>query len=373
MIPPTKGEPMKRRELLTVGAAGIAASAFPKPAISQNRLEWRMVTSWPKGLPGLGTGAEKLAEKITALSGGRLTIKVYAAGELVPALQCFDAVANGTADMAHDASYYHLQKSEACAFFTAFPMGLTADELSSWVHYGGGQALWDELYAGFGIKGFLAGNTGTQMLGWFKKEIRTLDDLKGLKFRAPGNGGRVLAKLGATVVVLPGGEIFPALQSGAIDGAEWVGPPNDMALGFHQVCKYYYSPGYHEPGAGLQLMVNKAKFDALPADLQALVATAAQASHDDMLAYYNATSGPALRSLVQDHGVQLKIMPNEVMTAMGNASNEILMEIMEKDAITKKIAESYLKFRGQVIPWTRVGEQQYLQARMLPYTYGRPK
>jgi TRAP-type mannitol/chloroaromatic compound transport system substrate-binding protein len=364
----------RRRFLLGTAAAGAgvaaAASALPKPAISQGIMEWRMVTSWPKGLPGVGTGAQRVADWITEASGGRLRVTLYAAGELVPALGGFDAVSQGTADMCHDASYYHLGKSEGFAFFTAFPWGFTAAEISAWINYGGGQQLWDELAAPFNIKAWIAGNTGTQMLGWFRNEINSVSDLRGLKFRTPGNQAKILSKLGVTVVTLPGGEIFPALQSGAIDAAEWIGPANDLALGFHQVAKFYYSPGYHEPGAALQLMVNRQKYEALPADLQRIVRMAALAGHDDCMAEYNALNGPALQTLVQRHGVQLRSLPRDVLIACGNAANEVLTELREgPDQMTRRIIESYLGFRSQVMPWTRVGEQAFMQSRLLPFPH----
>jgi len=343
------------------------------PAIAQERREWRMVTSWPKGLPGLGAGAERLAANITAMSGGRLTVRVYGAGELVPALECFSAVANGTAQMGHDGAYYHTGKSEGSAFFTAFPFGLTADEMQAWVMYGNGQQLWDELYAPFGIRGFLAGSTGTQMLGWFKREIRSLSDLEGLKFRAPGNQGRVLQKLGVTPVSLAGGDIYPALQSGAIDGAEWIGPYNDLALGFYQVCKYYYAHGYHEPGAALQLMINEAAWRTLTPELQSIVKAACAQAYTDMLAEFNARSGPALRTLVQKHGVIVRALPEEVLLACGEKSNEVLNEIYAADRspnrIVQRIIEDFLAFREQVMPWTRIGEQAFLNARRLPFEF----
>jgi len=362
---------VKRRDFITAaGAATVAAAATPvaaqAPAIVTGKQEWRMVTSWPKGLPGVGSGAERLARNIEKLTDGRITVKVFAAGELVPALQCFDAVREGTAELGHDAAYYHLSKSEATAFVCAFPFGMTANELDAWVHHGGGQALWDELYAGFGLKGFLAGNTGTQMFGWFRREINTVADLKGLKMRTPGNNGRLLTKLGGTVVVVPGGEIFSNLQSGAIDAAEWIGPVNDLALGFYQVAPFYYSPGYHEPGTGLQLMINKAKFDSLPNDLKLALQFAAQAMNNDMLAEYNALNGQALATLVQKHNVQLRRLSPEILEAMGGAANEVLNEVYAKaDPITKKIIESYLKFMGEVMPWSRVGEFTYQQTRDL--------
>lgn len=361
---------MKRRSVLKAAAVG-GGAALAAPAISKGLREWRMVTSWPKGLPGLGTGAERLAANITAMTGGRITVKVYAAGELVPATECFSAVASGTAQLGHDGAYYHTGKSEGAAFFTAFPFGFTADEISAWVKYGNGQTLWDELYAPFGLRGLLAGNTGTQMLGWFRREIRSVEDLKGLKFRAPGNQGRVLQKLGVTPVTLPGGEIFPALQSGAIDGAEWVGPYNDLALGFYQVCKYYYSHGYHEPGAALQLMINEQAWQSLDAELQAIVRAACDAAYTDMLAEYNARSGPALRTLVEKHGVIVKGLPEDVLLACGEKSNEVLNEIHAADKspnrIVQRIIEDFLAFRAEVIPWTRVGEQAFLNARRLPF------
>ncbi|MEZ5648277.1 MAG: TRAP transporter substrate-binding protein, partial [Alphaproteobacteria bacterium] len=301
---------IKRRQFLkgsTIAAgaavASAAASSFPKPALSQGKMEWRMVTSWPKGLPGVGSGAERLAERIGKLTDGRLTVKVYAAGELVPALECFASVSNGTAEMGHDASYYHLGKHRCTAFFTSVPFGLTAGEMTAWVNYGGGQEVWDELYGQFGIKAFQAGNTGCQALGWYRKEIKSASDYKGLKKRMPGLGGEVLKKLGGTVVTVPGGEIFQALQSGTVDAAEWIGPYNDLTLGFYQVAKYYYAPGFHEPGSVLELMVNKTKYDALPNDLKEIIKIACQASHDDILAEYNMRNGPALETLTSKHGV----------------------------------------------------------------------
>ena len=363
---------MRRRSLLKAAVLG-GTAAVAAPAISRGLLEWRMVTAWPKGLPGLGAGAERLAASITAMSGGRLAIKVYAAGELVPALECFGAVASGTAQLGHDAAYYHTGKTEGAPFFTAFPFGFTAAEMDAWVKFGNGQKLWDELYAPFGIRAFHAGSTGTQMLGWFRKEIHSLADLKGLKFRAPGNQGRVLQKLGVTPVSLPGGEIFPALQSGAIDAAEWIGPYNDLALGFYQVCRYYYSPGYHEPGPNLQLMINERAWQSLTPDLQEIVRSASAAATRDMLAEYNARSGPALRTLVKDPGVIVRPLPEEVLMACGEKSNEVLNEIYaaddSPDRIVRRIIDDFLAFRKDIIPWTRIGEQAYMNARRLPFEF----
>jgi TRAP-type mannitol/chloroaromatic compound transport system substrate-binding protein len=364
---------IKRRQFLaqaTTAAAGVAASALAKPAIAQQRLEWKMVTSWPKGLAGVATGAERLAQRIGDLSGGQLTVKVYAAGELVPALQVLDAVSSGTAEMGHDASYYHIGKAPAAGFYTAVPFGMNAQELNGWVYFGGGQELWDELYQPFGLKAFLAGNTGEQMGGWFRKEITSIDNLKGLKFRMPGQGGEVLTKLGVTVVTLPGGEIFQNLQSGAIDGTEWVGPYNDLALGFYKVAKFYYWPGFHEPGSALQCTINKSKWDALSPQLQQIISAACSAENNLMLAEFNGRSGPALETLVREHGVELRQFPKAVLTAFGKASGELMQELWDKgDDITKKICASYFKFRRQAVLWTRVGDQAYANARLLEFPY----
>jgi len=370
----TTAAPQRRQFLTAAGLATAgavaAASTFPAPALAQERREWKMVTSWPKGLPGLGTGAQRVADKITALSGGRITVQLFAGGELVPPLEVFDAVANNTAELGHDAAYYHIKKSPAAAFFTAVPMGLVADEINAWVYWGGGQELWDELYDGFGLKGFPAGNTGCQMGGWYRKEIGGVDDLKGLKFRMPGLGGQALQKLGATVVLLPGSEIFQNLQSGAIDGTEWVGPYNDLSLGFFQVAPYYYWPGFHEPGSMLECIVNKSEYAKLPDDLKQLVAIVCQSENDYMLAEFNGRSAPALKKLVGEHGVKLRQFPRSVLEAFGKASGEVMEELVsDGDAMTKTIAEAFFKFRSEIMAWTRISDQGYTNARLLPYNY----
>src|SRR6056297_1238805 len=250
---------IQRRKFLSgaaLGGAAAAAAPLATPAIAQDRRELSMVTTWPKNFPGLGTGAQRLADRITAATDGRITVNLYAAGELVGAFESFDAVAAGNADMWHGASYYWQGKSPGFAFFTAVPFGMTATENDAWLYHAGGQDLWDELGAQFNIKAMPAGNTGVQMGGWFRNEVTSVDDFNGLKFRMPGLGGEVLRKLGAAVQALPGGEIFPALQSGAIDATEWVGPWNDLAFGFFRVAPYYYYPGFHEPGSTLECGIN---------------------------------------------------------------------------------------------------------------------
>lgn len=367
---------MKRRDFLKntalagAGAAVAAASSFPKPAIAQGTMEWRMVTSWPKGLPGVFAGAERVAKRIEEASDGRLKIKVYGGGEIVPPLQVWDAVSSGTAEMGHDASYYHTSKTMATAFFCAVPFGMTQVEHNAWIQFGGGQKVWDEIYANFNLKGFLCGNTGTQMGGWFRKEVKSVADFQGLKFRMPGLGGEVLKKLGATVVLLPGGEVFAALQSGAIDGTEWIGPYNDLSLGFYKVAPYYYWPGIHEPGPALQLTVNKEKYDALPKDLQAIIAAVAGEENGMMASEYFHGSSVALETLVRKHGVKLRQFSRDILMELGKASGEVIQEQLDGgDEHTKKVAEHFLKSRKQLMRWTRIADQGFANARLLKFSY----
>ena len=364
---------MKRRDFLkgaaVAGAAGVAASTLATPALAQGVRELKMVTTWPKNFPGLGTGAQRLADNITAMSKGSLTIKLYAGGELVPPLESFDAVSNGTADMYHGAEYYWQGKSKAFNFFTAVPFGLTANEMDAWTNFGGGQELWDELSAQFNVKAFAAGNTGVQMGGWFNKEIKSLEDYKGLKIRMPGLGGEVLRRIGAAAVTLPGGEIYPALQSGAIDATEWVGPWNDLAFGFYKVTKYYYWPGFHEPGSTLACGINKTVWDSLSAEHQAIVKAACADENNRMYSEFNAKNGDALDTLVNKHGVQLREMPKDVMQAIGTASGEVVREAGQTDAISKKVYDSFYDFRTKAIRYAKVSEQAYANARLLPFKY----
>ena len=346
---------------LAAGAA-TAASALATPALSQGKMELKMVTTWPKNFPGLGTGAQRVADRITAMTEGRITVKLYAAGELVPPFESFDAVSTGTADMYHAADYYWQGKHKGYNYFCAVPLGLTAAELDAWVNHLGGQELWDELGAGFNIKPFMAGNTGVQMGGWFRNEINSLEDFKGLKFRMPGFGGEVLRRLGASVVALPGGEIFPALQSGAIDGTEWVGPWNDLAFGFYKVVKNYYYPGFHEPGSGLAVGMNKGVFDKLSDSDKEIVKTACTAENNIMYSEFNAQNGNALETLINEHGVNLKKFPADVWKEIGKVSEEVVATAAEDD-LGKRIYESYKKARKNVGAWGKIAEQSYMEYR----------
>ena len=278
---------LKGTAIAGAAVAAAAASSFPAPAISQGTRQLKMVTTWPKNFPGLGTGAQRLADRITNGTEGRIEVKLFAAGELVPPFESFDAVSQGTADMYHAAEYYWQGKSKAFNFFATVPFGLTASEVDAWIYHSGGQALWDELGAEFNLKPLMAGNTGVQWGGWFNKEMNSVEDYKGLKMRMPGLGGEVLRRLGAAAVALPGGEIFPALQSGTIDATEWVGPWNDLAFGFYKITKYYYWPGFHEPGTILSFGINKGVWDSLSASDQSLIETAAAAENSYVLAEFN--------------------------------------------------------------------------------------
>ncbi|MFN3843146.1 MAG: TRAP transporter substrate-binding protein [Rehaibacterium terrae] len=363
---------MKRRDLLrgtglAAVAAGLAACGAreggPAGTASDVRLSWKMVTSWPANLPGLGTGAALLGEMITRASGGRLRVRVYGAGELVPAFEVFDAVSRGTAEMGHTASYYWKGKAAAAPFFCAIPFGFNAQEMNGWLYEGGGLALWRELYAQFGLVPFPAGNTGVQMAGWFNRELRSLADLRGLKMRIPGLGGEVMAKVGATPVNLPGAEIFTALQSGAIDACEWVGPYNDLAFGLHRVAKFYYYPGWQEPGPTLECMVNKTAFEALPDDLKHIVETCCRAVNDAMLAEYTARNQQALDQLVREHNVQLRRLPDDVIAALRRASEETLEAMAAADPFVRRVYDSQRAFRAQAQAWHAISEEAYYAAR----------
>ena len=297
------------------------------------------------------------------MSDGRIRVRVYGAKELVPAFEAFDAVARGTAEMGHGASYYWKGKSEAAQFFAAVPFGLTAQEMNAWLYHGGGLELWREVYAPFGLIPAAAGNTGVQMGGWFNKEIRSLEDLKGLKMRIPGLGGEVLRRAGGTPVNLPGGEIFTALQSGAIDATEWVGPYNDLAFGLHKAAKYYYYPGWHEPGTTLECFINRKAFEALPKDLRSIVLNACRVANQDMLAEYTARNNDALRVLVEKHKVELRRFPEPVLERLRALSDEVVAEIAEKDPLSRKVHESYRRFRDKVRAWHAISERAYLEAR----------
>ncbi|GAA0854138.1 TRAP transporter substrate-binding protein [Aliiglaciecola litoralis] len=332
-------------------------------AQSQQTYEWKLVTSWPKNFPGLGKAPETFATYVDRMSNGRLKIKVFGAGQLVDGFEVFDTVSSGTAEMGHAGSYYWKGKAPAAQIFTAIPFGMNATEFNGWMHYGGGMELWRELYAPFNLIPFVGGNTGVQMAGWFKKEINSVDDLKGLKMRIPGLGAEVLKKLGGIPVALTGGELFTSLQSGAIDATEWVGPYNDMSFGLHKAAKYYYYSGWHEPGASLEFMVNKQAYEALPKDLQAIIEVATRAVNQDMLDEYTAANNSAMQALVETHSVDMRPLPKDVMNALRQASSEVMQEQAAADPIFAKVYASYKKFQDSVQNYHRISEMEYYKNR----------
>lgn len=342
----------------TTGDTGPAS-----PAIVTGKRKLKMVTTWQKNFPGLGTSAERVARRIEDATDGQIAIKVYAAGELVPAFECFDAVSAGTADCYNGAEYYWQGKSVGFSFFTAVPFGMTANELTAWMYHGGGQELWDELSGRFNLKGFLSANTGVQMGGWFNKQITSLEDLKGLKIRMPGLGGEVMRRLGAAAVSLPGPDIYQALQTGAINATEWVGPWNDLAQGFYKVTKHYYWPGFHEPGAALATVFNKDVYESLTKGQQQIVRNVCHTEHDYTLAEFNQKNAGALDTLINDHGVKLEKFPDEVFAGMREASAAVLSDVSQESEIAGRIYESFKENLENSIRWTRISEEAYVNMR----------
>jgi TRAP-type mannitol/chloroaromatic compound transport system substrate-binding protein len=355
---------MTTRRQFTIGAGASAAGIIAAPNVARAQsLKWKMVTSWPRRLPGPGMSAERIAERVRALSGGRIDITVYAAGEVVPAFGVLDAVGNGVADMGHTAAFYWQGKMPAAAFFTTVPFGLTPGEHVAWVDAGGGQALWDELYAPFGVKPFMGGNTGVCMGGWFRRELKSLADVRGLKLRTLGLGGEVYRRLGVTPQTTPPAEILISLQSGVIDGAEFVGPGTDIALGLYRVAPFYYYPGFNKPNGTGECIVALKAWNALPADLKAVVAHACAAEADYALAEMERLNAQALQALTHDHGVKLAAFPGDLVAAARQQADGVLGEVAARDAISGKVHASYVAFRERTAPWSRVSIEAVLRAR----------
>ena len=347
--------------LIGCGESGIEDDV--NSSLEQKQYNWRLVTAWPKNYPGLGMAPERIADLVEEMSNGQMKITVYGAGEQVPAFGVFDAVSSGSHQMGHSGGYFWKGKVPAAQFFTGVPFGLTADEINAWTNRGGGLELWREIYEPFNIYPIPAGNTGTQMFGWFNKEINSLEDIKGLKMRIPGIGGEVLKRAGGIPVTLPGGELFTALQTGVIDATEWVGPYNDLTFGFQQTAKYYYYPGWHEPGSMLELLINKDAWDSLPRHLQVIIETASKAVNQDILDEYTARNNKALRELVDVHGVELRRLPDDVIAEFKIIANEILEENASQDETVNKVYQSYLKFKNEVSAYHEVSEDAFVEAR----------
>ncbi|MEZ5650458.1 MAG: TRAP transporter substrate-binding protein [Burkholderiaceae bacterium] len=357
---------MERRKFLksaVATGAGAAAATVAAPAISQGTKELVIVSTWGRDFPGLGVSAQRLAARITELSEGRITTKYFAAGERVGAFDVFDEVASGNAQAYIAADYYWKGKHPAFAFFTAVPFGMTTIEWNAWVKFMGGQALWDELSGEFGLKAITCGATGTQMGGWFNKEIESAADLKGLKMRIPGLGGDVLAKLGASPVSLPGGQIYENLVSGAIDATEWVGPYNDYFLKFYEAAKYYYYPGFHEPGGGLSFAFNTKFWNSLSKWEQALITAASMEEHAAQYEEAQALNGRYLAKLINEHGVQLRQFSDDTYDAFGEASAAVFEETRAHSPLAKKITDAYMSAMKEVAGWQKIAEIGYSAQR----------
>ncbi|MDP1520777.1 TRAP transporter substrate-binding protein [Porticoccus litoralis] len=361
----TRVLPLMACLLLAACGGGESADEASVQVEKAKTYQWKLVTTWPKNYPGLGMAAENFAVMVDKMSAGRLKVKVYGATQLVPALEVFDAVSQGTAEMGHGAAYYWKGKTPTSPLFTSVPFGLNAQEMNGWLHYGGGMELWRELYEPFNLVPLAAGNTGVQMAGWFNREINSLEDLKGLKMRIPGLGGEVMSRVGVEAVNIPGGELYTSMQTGVIDATEWVGPYNDLAFGFHQVAKYYYYPGWHEPGPTLELIVNKPAYESLPADLQAIVEAAARAVNQDMLDDYTARNNAALNELVNTHGVELRQLPDDVLAELNRVTDQVLDEIAESDPMFKKVYASQKAFKTEAMQYHKISEEAYYRAREL--------
>ncbi len=355
---------MKRRDFLKKAGLGTAAAAAataigPSRVRAAKTYNWKMVTTWTPNLPVLQTGAEQFAKRLAEATDGRIKIQVFAAGELVPALSVFDAVSAGTVEVGSGAAYYWAGKVPAAQWFSAVPFGFNAQGINAWFYSGGGLKLWEETYAPFNVVPRPQGNTGVQMGGWFRKEINTLNDFKGLKMRIPGLGGKVLAKAGGTVVLLPAGDIFTSLERGVIDATEWVGPLHDLRMGFYKAAKYYYYPGWHEPGTCLEVIFNKKVYDGLPKDLQVAIDAVAMQTNLWSLSEFEAGNGQALQELITKHKVNLVKFPDPLMDDLRKLSIETLEEEAQKDAQSRKNHEAYKKFKEQVGVWGTVSENAY--------------
>lgn len=352
-----------RRRALGALGMGAAASAFARPAIAQGLVEWRMVTSWPKNLPGPGVTAQRLADRIGALSGGRLRVRLYAANEIVPALEVLPAVSSGTAQIGHTAPLFWAGKMPAAPLFTAGPFGLLPLEHITWIDHGGGQPLWDELYAPQGVKPFMAGNTGFQMGGWFANPVESLADIKGLKMRIPGIGGLVMQKLGAVPVSVAPPEIFTSLQTGVLDATEFLGPFSDMAMGFYKVAKYYYTPGWHEPNGTGEAIVSLDAWNGLSDDLKAVVQTACAAENIFSLGEAEWANAEALRKLTSDFGVEVREFPADFMDAARQAAAEVLDDLAGRDELTGRIVASYRAAGVHQAEWSARSIRAFLSVR----------
>jgi TRAP-type mannitol/chloroaromatic compound transport system substrate-binding protein len=356
----TKNRP-DRRHVLGLGLAAAAGTVAPA-ARADDQIVWKMVTAWPKDMPGVGVNARRIAEMIGAMSGGRLTVKLFGAGEFVAGDRVFDAVSVGTAELGHSAAYYWQAKDRAFHYFTGVPFGLTAIEHAGWLYFGGGLALWERAYQPFGVVPFLAGSTGPQAAGWFMTEIRTLDDLRGVKMRIAGLGAEVFRRLGVTIVPVPATKIVDALKNGQLTAAEWIGPWNDLALGFNRSAKFYYMPGFNEIGSAIELIVNQAAWSALPIDLKEIVRRAAMASAMESYAdftYHNIDAFQSLAAL----GVEVRSFPVAILEAAAREAEAILAEIANSSPMATEVHQSFAAYRNRAAEYCRSSDLAALKIR----------
>lgn len=350
------------------GSAGLLTSCAAKENKAgttninfNQKYKWKMVTTWPPNFPVLGEACNLFAQWVNDMSGGRMEIEVYGGGELIPALECFDAVSNGAVEMGNGAAYYWAGKVPAAQFFASVPFGMNAQQMNAWIINAGGNELWNEIYEPFNLLALPGGNTGIQAGGWYNKAIDTIEDLKGLKIRMPGLGGKVLTRAGATSVLVAGGELFTNLERGVIDATEWIGPYHDYLMGFHKVAKYYYYPGWHEPGTIMEVLLNKPKFEALPKDLQEIIKSASYRSNMWVLSEFEAKNSFYLKKLKQESDVDVRPFPNEVLRKLQKIADEVILELVESDPVSKKVYDHYSAFKASISEWSSISEKVYYE------------
>ncbi len=342
----------------TNGGGQTVSQGEGSPNIITNKTyNWKMVTTWPPNFPVLGEGCSLFAKWVEEMSGGRMKIQVFGGGELVPALEAFEAVSNGISEIGNGASYYWAGKVPEAQFFSTVPFGMNAQQMNAWINNGEGLRLWEETYAPFNLQPVPAGNTGVQMGGWFNKEINDVSDLEGLKMRIPGLGGKVLTKAGGSAINVAGGEIYTNLERGVIDATEWIGPYHDYLIGFHKIANYYYYPGWHEPGTVLETFFNKGKLESLPADLRAILITAAHRQNLWILAEFEAKNNIYLEKIIAESEAEIRVFPSEVLATLRSLTEEVVGELVEGNSNAQKIYQSYQKFRKGAQNWSTLTEK----------------
>jgi len=326
---------------------------------TSKKYKWKMVTTWPPNFPVLGEACKMFAKWVETMSLGQMTIQVYGAGELIPAFEVFDAVSSGASEMGNGASYYWAGKSPATQFFTAVPFGMNAQQMNAWIYCGGGLQLWHELYEKYNLIAFPSGNTTMQMAGWFNKEINTIDDFKGLKMRIPGLGGKVLAKAGGTAVLSSGNELYTNLERGVIDALEWIGPYHDYVMGFHNISKYYYSPGWHEPGSVLENMFNLKAYNALPDHLKMILETASYRMNMWVISEFEAKNNEYLNKIKQESSVEVRRFSPEILQSLKQYTSEVLEEVAQNDPMSRKVYDAFKVFSQNIRNWAEYSEKLY--------------